>query len=250
MHDAGLEWYNFGHHDAPHRSYCRRRDRQEVIPAGIAVLEARHARHENRARVHRSAVGVRVLPETRADVGGGRLRSPLEVRCDLPWRDRRAWRGRPRVGLGDLLLPLRQQFDQYVNLRPMRLLPGLVSPLANRRAGGHRHGLRPGEYRGRVCRAGRPNPRGDAARGRGADGRVHAPWDRASRALRIRGGVASDPRRLLASATKSNALRHSMVLWDEVAENGARATIRRCSTGSTTWTPRRTDGHGTRRRST
>jgi len=29
-----------------------------------------------------------------------------------------------------LLLPFRQQFDQYVNLRPMRLLPGVTSPLA------------------------------------------------------------------------------------------------------------------------
>jgi len=31
-----------------------------------------------------------------------------------------------------LLLEIRQRFDQYVNLRPMRLLPGLTSPLANR----------------------------------------------------------------------------------------------------------------------
>src|SRR5262249_57006039 len=33
-----------------------------------------------------------------------------------------------------ILLAIRQRFDQYVNLRPMRLLPGLVSPLANRTA--------------------------------------------------------------------------------------------------------------------
>ena len=38
------------------------------------------------------------------------------------------------IAVWDLLLPLRQRFDQYVNLRPMRLLPGLVSPLANRGA--------------------------------------------------------------------------------------------------------------------
>src|SRR5215510_14456589 len=36
------------------------------------------------------------------------------------------------IAVWDLLLPLRQRFQQYVNLRPMRLLPGLVSPLANR----------------------------------------------------------------------------------------------------------------------
>ena len=38
------------------------------------------------------------------------------------------------IAVGDLLLPLRQRFEQYVNLRPMRLLPGLTSPLANRGA--------------------------------------------------------------------------------------------------------------------
>src|SRR4030095_5172609 len=38
------------------------------------------------------------------------------------------------ISAGDMILPLRQRFDQYVNLRPMRLLPGLSSPLANRNA--------------------------------------------------------------------------------------------------------------------
>ena len=35
---------------------------------------------------------------------------------------------------------------------------------------------------------------------------------------RVRGGIAQRPRRKLASATKSNALQHSMVLWDTVVE--------------------------------
>ncbi|HEV2473168.1 MAG TPA: isocitrate/isopropylmalate family dehydrogenase, partial [Chthonomonadales bacterium] len=47
--------------------------------------------------------------------------------------------GDPRVPdhitLWGLLLPIRQGFDQYVNLRPMRLLPGVRSPLAGKRAG-------------------------------------------------------------------------------------------------------------------
>jgi tartrate dehydrogenase/decarboxylase / D-malate dehydrogenase len=34
----------------------------------------------------------------------------------------------------ELLLPLRQRLRQYVNLRPMRLLPGITSPLAGRAA--------------------------------------------------------------------------------------------------------------------
>src|SRR5436190_20530596 len=38
------------------------------------------------------------------------------------------------ISAGDMILPLRKVFEQYVNLRPMRLLPGLASPLANRGA--------------------------------------------------------------------------------------------------------------------
>ncbi len=121
------------------------------------------------------------------------------------------------IAVWDLLLPLRQRFQQYVNLRPMRLLPGLTSPLANRS---------PAEI-DMVCV--RENSEGEYA---GAGGRIHVgtPHEVAEqtslftrqgieRILRYGFDVASRrPRKLLASATKSNALRHSMVLWDEVAE--------------------------------
>jgi tartrate dehydrogenase/decarboxylase/D-malate dehydrogenase len=36
------------------------------------------------------------------------------------------------VSLWGLLIPIRRGFDQYVNLRPVRLLPGIKSPLAGR----------------------------------------------------------------------------------------------------------------------
>ena len=36
------------------------------------------------------------------------------------------------VSLWGLLIPIRRDFDQYVNLRPVRLLPGIKSPLAGR----------------------------------------------------------------------------------------------------------------------
>src|SRR6186713_2718773 len=36
------------------------------------------------------------------------------------------------ISVWELILPIRQRFDQYVNLRPMRLLPGVKSPLAGR----------------------------------------------------------------------------------------------------------------------
>ncbi len=38
------------------------------------------------------------------------------------------------ISLWQLILPIRQHFDQYVNLRPIRLLSGIASPLANRGA--------------------------------------------------------------------------------------------------------------------
>ena len=116
-----------------------------------------------------------------------------------------------------LLLEIRQRFDQYVNLRPMRLLPGLTSPLANRGSGDI----------DMICV--RENSEGEYA---GVGGRVHVgtPQEVAQqtgvftrhgieRILRYGFEIASKrPRRMLASATKSNALVYAMVLWDEVAE--------------------------------
>ena len=121
------------------------------------------------------------------------------------------------IAVWDLLLPLRQRFQQYVNLRPMRLLPGLTSPLANRG---------PADI-DMVCV--RENSEGEYS---GLGGRIHVgtSFEAAEqtglftrtgieRIIRYGFEIASRrPRKLLASATKSNALRHSMVFWDEVAE--------------------------------
>ncbi len=122
------------------------------------------------------------------------------------------------VSVWELILPLRQRFDQYVNLRPMRLLPGLSSPLANRGAADI----------DMLCV--RENSEGEYA---GVGGRLHVgtPHEVAEQTgVFTRRGIErivrygfeaamKRPRRLLASATKSNAMQHSMVLWDEVAES-------------------------------
>src|SRR6266704_3360346 len=43
------------------------------------------------------------------------------------------WPGVPdHLSLWGLLIPIRREFQQYVNLRPARMLPGVVSPLAGR----------------------------------------------------------------------------------------------------------------------
>jgi tartrate dehydrogenase/decarboxylase / D-malate dehydrogenase len=116
-----------------------------------------------------------------------------------------------------LILAIRQRFDQYVNLRPMRLLDGISSPLANRGAADI----------DMVCV--RENSEGEYS---GAGGRIHrgtahevaqqiGVFTRHGIERILRYGfeqAAARPRKMLASATKSNALTHSMVMWDEVAE--------------------------------
>jgi tartrate dehydrogenase/decarboxylase/D-malate dehydrogenase len=116
-----------------------------------------------------------------------------------------------------LILAIRQRFDQYVNLRPMRLLAGLSSPLANRGAADI----------DMVCV--RENSEGEYS---GVGGRIHrgTPHEVAQqtgvftrqgieRILRYAFELATTrPRKMLASATKSNALTHSMVMWDDIAE--------------------------------
>ena len=125
------------------------------------------------------------------------------------------------IAVWDLLLPLRQRFQQYVNLRPMRLMPGLTSPLANRTSADI----------DMVCV--RENSEGEYS---GVGGRVHVGtghevaiqtgvFTRTGIERIVRYGfdlAMKRPRKLLASATKSNALRHAMVMWDEVADIVAR----------------------------
>jgi tartrate dehydrogenase/decarboxylase/D-malate dehydrogenase len=125
------------------------------------------------------------------------------------------------VSAGELLLPLRRRLVQYVNLRPVRLLPGIASPLVGRGAADIDI----------VCV--RENSEGEYC---GLGGRVHSgtPDELAEQTgIFTRRGIeriarygftmaASRPRKLLASATKSNALQHSMMLWDEVVAEVAR----------------------------
>lgn len=118
------------------------------------------------------------------------------------------------VSVWELILPIRQRFDQYVNLRPMRLLPGVRGPLAGREP--HEIDMvcvrenSEGEYSGFGGRvfAGTPHEVAEQTgifTRRGVDRIARYAFELAERR----------PRRLLASATKSNALQHSMVLWDD-----------------------------------
>ena len=133
--------------------------------------------------------------------------------------------GDPRVSdavsARDLILPLRQQLGQYVNLRPMKLMPGITSPLANRDAAEIdmicvRENSE-GEYCGMGGRLHRGTPQ-ELAEQTGVFTR-HGIERIARYAFRL---ADTRPRRTLASATKSNALQHAMVLWDEVVADVAK----------------------------
>ena len=123
------------------------------------------------------------------------------------------------VSLWGLLLPIRQAFDQYVNLRPVRALPGIRPTLARK---DHRH---------IDIMLVRENTEGEYA---GQGGRLAAgtEWEVATQtSVYTRRGVerlvrygfetARARSGRLASATKSNALQYSSVMWDEVVEEAA-----------------------------
>lgn len=115
------------------------------------------------------------------------------------------------VSLHGLLLPIRKAFVQYANIRPHRLLPGVQGPLK-------------AENFDILCI--RENTEGEYS---GAGGRVHqGTGDEVAvetsiftrtgveRILRFGFERARQRRGKLASVTKSNAHRHSMVFWDEI----------------------------------
>src|SRR4051794_10350465 len=120
------------------------------------------------------------------------------------------------VTLWGLRLKICQGFDQYANVRPTRILPGIVSPLRR---------CAPQDLDWVIVRE---NSEGEYA---GVGGRAHQghPIEVATdvsmmtragveRIMRFAFGLArSRPRKQLTVVTKSNAQRHAMVMWDEIA---------------------------------
>ena len=118
------------------------------------------------------------------------------------------------VSLWGLLIPIRRAFRQYVNLRPVRLLPGVSSPLAGRK---------PEDINLAIVRE---NNEGEYSE---IGGRLYnnteaelvvqqAVFTRqgCDRIIRYAFELAlTRPRRRVTSATKSNGIIHSMPYWDE-----------------------------------
>ena len=111
--------------EPPNRRHPRRRHRPRGCAGGCACAErSGSAKWNVPVRVQRAAVGLRLLPEDRPDDGRRRLRRGCAA-FDAIYLGAIGSPGVPdHVSLCELLLPIRQRFDQYVNLRPMRLLPG------------------------------------------------------------------------------------------------------------------------------
>ncbi|KAK1994971.1 tartrate dehydrogenase [Colletotrichum falcatum] len=126
------------------------------------------------------------------------------------------------VSLWGSLLKFRREFDQYINLRPCRLMPGVTSPLANRK---------PGDIDFWIVRE---NTEGEYS---SIGGKIFEGTDRETvvqetvmtrvgvdRVLRYAFDLArSRPRKRLTSATKSNGINITMPYWDsrvsEMAKN-------------------------------
>jgi len=131
------------------------------------------------------------------------------------------------VSLWGSLLLFRREFDQYVNLRPARLMPGITAPVV-RRDGSPRQ---PGEIDMMIVRE---NTEGEYS---SIGGRMYPGTEReivmqetvmsrvgVDRVLRFAFELARQrPKRHLTSATKSNGIAITMPYWDErVAEMAAR----------------------------
>ncbi|MEZ5908977.1 MAG: tartrate dehydrogenase [Hyphomicrobiaceae bacterium] len=118
------------------------------------------------------------------------------------------------VSLWGLLIPIRREFKQYINLRPVRLFEGVKCPLADRKPGDIDYMIvrenNEGEYSeigGRLY-AGTPDElvvQQAVFTQKGTDRVMRYAFELAN----------SRQRKELASATKSNGIIHSMPYWDE-----------------------------------
>src|SRR6476620_1485062 len=192
---------------------------KEVVPEGLRVLEAAarkygvslHFDHFDFASWDYYEKNGEMMPEDwKAQIGTH----------DAIYFGAVGWPAKipDHVSLWGSLIKFRREFDQYVNLRPVRLMPGVPCPLANRK---------PGDIDFWVVRE---NTEGEysAIGGRmfpGTEREVAVPETVMSRigvdrVLRFAFELARRrPKKHLTSATKSNGIAITMPFWDErVAE--------------------------------
>jgi tartrate dehydrogenase/decarboxylase / D-malate dehydrogenase len=191
---------------------------KEVVPEGVRVLEAAakkfgfELRQDNFdfASYDYYAKHGRMMPEDWKDKIG---------RHDAIFFGAVGWPAKipDHISLWGSLILFRREFDQYVNLRPVRLMPGVPSPLANRK---------PGDIDFWVVRE---NTEGEYS---AIGGRMFTGTERevvvqetvlsrigCDRVLKFAFELArKTPKKHLTSATKSNGIAITMPYWDERVE--------------------------------
>jgi tartrate dehydrogenase/decarboxylase/D-malate dehydrogenase len=186
---------------------------KEVVPEGIRVLEAAGRRfgielkfdHLPWSCEYYAQTG-RMMPEDGLD---------QISRHDAIYLGAVGFPGVPdHISLWGLLIPIRRGFQQYVNLRPVRLMPGVPCPLANKK---------PGDIDFWVVRE---NSEGEYS---SVGGRSHEGTDQemaVQQSIFTRRGVdrilryafelaMTRPKKHVTSATKSNGIAITMPYWDE-----------------------------------
>jgi tartrate dehydrogenase/decarboxylase/D-malate dehydrogenase len=185
---------------------------KEVVPAGQSVLNAAAEKHgfamewtEFDWSCERYARTGQMMP----DDGLDQLRS-----YDAIYLGAVGFPGVPdHISLWGLLLPIRRGFQQYVNLRPVRLLNGVESPLKDREPGSIDLVIVRENTEGEYSSIG-----GRVVGGTGEE-EVHqtAVFTKkgCDRVMRYAFELASRRGNHVTSATKSNGIIHSMPFWDE-----------------------------------
>ena len=191
---------------------------KEVMPEGLRVLEAAASRFNIALHIDHFDFSSwdyferhgRMLPDDWKEQIGGH---------DAIFFGAVGWPAKiaDHVSLWGSLLRFRRDFDQYVNLRPARLMPGIRSPLA---------GLKPGDIDMMIVRE---NTEGEYS---SIGGRMFEGTERevvmqetvmsrigVDRVLKFAFELAQTrPRKKLTSATKSNGIAITMPYWDERVE--------------------------------
>jgi tartrate dehydrogenase/decarboxylase/D-malate dehydrogenase len=184
----------------------------EVVPEGMRVLEKVGSRFGLTFRFDEQDWSCARYEKTGAFMPADGLESI--ARHDAIFLGAVGWPSVPdHQSLWGLLIPIRRRFDQYVNLRPVRLLEGVPCPLANKK---------PGDIDFLIVRE---NCEGEYSE---IGGRLYAGTEQemavqeniftrrgVDRILRYAFELAKTRKNRLTSATKSNGIIHTMPFWDE-----------------------------------
>jgi tartrate dehydrogenase/decarboxylase/D-malate dehydrogenase len=184
----------------------------EVVPEGIRALEKVGSRFGLEFAFDEQDWSCRRYEQTGRFMPEDGLESI--ARHDAIFLGAVGWPSVPdHQSLWGLLIPIRRRFDQYVNLRPVRLLDGVPCPLANKK---------PGDIDFMIVRE---NCEGEYSE---IGGRLYAGTEQemavqeniftrrgVDRVLRYAFELAQSRKKELTSATKSNGIIHTMPFWDE-----------------------------------